>query len=73
MKKTLLLTLFISVATIGCIYAGGSGIAKPLNESLLLRFPDIHGENIVFTYAGDLYISGNNGGGSQKANLAYWL
>lgn len=66
MKKTLLLTLFITVATIGCVYANGSGATMPLNESRLLRFPDIHGENIVFTYAGDLYISGNNGGVARR-------
>lgn len=35
-------------------------------ESRLLRFPHINGERIVFTYAGDLYQVGANGGVARK-------
>lgn len=32
----------------------------------LLRFPDIHKDKIVFTYAGDLYLVGKDGGVARK-------
>ena len=36
--------------------------AKTSDEARLLRFPAVGGDNIVFTYAGDLYRVGINGG-----------
>ncbi len=36
------------------------------NEARLLRFPDINGSEIVFSYAGDLYITTSNGGMARK-------
>ena len=35
-------------------------------EARLLRFPTIHGDNIVFTYAGDLYTVNASGGIARK-------
>ncbi|HMD13814.1 MAG TPA: hypothetical protein VKI62_04250, partial [Bacteroidota bacterium] len=35
-------------------------------ESRLLRFPAIHGNQIVFTYAGDLYTVPSTGGIARK-------
>lgn len=35
-------------------------------EARLLRFPDIHNGQIVFTYAGDLYLSSTNSGSARK-------
>lgn len=35
-------------------------------EARLLRFPAIHGNSIVFTYAGDLYTVDSNGGVARK-------
>ena len=32
----------------------------------LFRFPDIHGEKVVFTYAGDLYLSSTQGGNAKR-------
>jgi tricorn protease len=31
-------------------------------QTKLLRFPDIHGDRVVFTYAGDLWVAGQAGG-----------
>ncbi len=36
------------------------------NETRLLRFPTIHNNQIVFTYAGDLYTVGSAGGTARK-------
>jgi tricorn protease len=36
------------------------------NEARLLRFPAIHGDQIVFTYAGDLYTVSASGGIARK-------
>ncbi|MFA6467472.1 MAG: S41 family peptidase [Bacteroidota bacterium] len=35
-------------------------------ESRLLRFPAVHGEKLVFTYAGDLYTVSSQGGVARK-------
>lgn len=35
-------------------------------EARLLRFPAIYGDQIVFTYAGDLYTVGSTGGAARK-------
>lgn len=36
------------------------------DEMRLLRFPAVHGDNVVFTYAGDLYTVNINGGVARK-------
>lgn len=36
------------------------------DEARLLRFPDIYKDNIVFTYAGDLYIVSTQGGTARR-------
>lgn len=35
-------------------------------EARLLRFPNINGDKIVFSYAGDLYVVNSNGGTARK-------
>lgn len=40
--------------------------AQPAAEARLLRFPAIHGDKIVFTYAGDLYTVPAAGGVARK-------
>jgi tricorn protease len=35
-------------------------------QTKLLRFPDIHGDKIVFTYSGDLWISSTGGGTATR-------
>ncbi len=40
--------------------------AKDTGEARLLRFPSVGGDNIVFTYAGDLYRVGINGGDAVR-------
>ncbi len=54
-----LLTLFFAVVLIA-----GSAPAK--EEARLLRFPAIHKDQIVFTYAGDLYSVDSTGGVARK-------
>ncbi|NJM14946.1 MAG: hypothetical protein HC896_05795 [Bacteroidales bacterium] len=39
---------------------------KAQTETHLLRFPDIHENNIVFSYAGDLYLTSINGGIARR-------
>jgi tricorn protease len=41
-----------------------AGISQ--QESRLLRFPAIHGDQIVFTYAGDLYLTTTEGGIARR-------
>ncbi|MCI0387378.1 MAG: S41 family peptidase [Acidobacteria bacterium] len=36
-------------------------------QTKLLRFPDIHGDKVVFTYGGDLWISPSSGGQATSA------
>lgn len=58
MKKTLILTLaFISLSQISLLSQ---------DEARLLRFPAIYDNQIVFTYAGDLYSVSADGGIARK-------
>jgi len=37
-----------------------------LAQTKLLRFPDIHGDKVVFTYGGDLWVASTSGGGATR-------
>lgn len=67
--KTLLIS-FSFMAITFCGYATDSSkvvnAADLTKEARLLRFPSVGGDNIVFTYAGDLYKVGINGGRATK-------
>jgi tricorn protease len=43
-----------------------AGVVTAQPETRLLRFPAIHGNQIVFTYAGDLYTVASGGGVARK-------
>jgi tricorn protease len=44
-----------------------SWLAKPVEaQTRLLRFPDIHGNQVVFTYAGDLWLASTDGGTARR-------
>ncbi|MDR2039596.1 MAG: PDZ domain-containing protein [Bacteroidales bacterium] len=60
MKKTLLIVLFV------CLLVR----VQAQQETRLLRFPAIHGNQLVFTYAGDLYTAGTSGGEARKLTNA---
>lgn len=40
--------------------------AQTGDEMRLMRYPDIHGETVVFTYAGDLWTANTNGGLARR-------
>ena len=49
------------------IVAGLGSFAESANaETRLLRFPDLHGDQIVFTYAGDLWLASTDGGAARR-------
>src|SRR5439155_10846970 len=48
------------------ILACWAGLATAQDEARLLRFPTIHGNTIVFTYAGDLYTVDAQGGVARR-------
>ena len=41
-------------------------VATAAAETRLLRFPDIHGDRVVFTYAGDLWTASTAGGQARR-------
>lgn len=47
-----------------CFLLAGPVLAQ--KPTLLLRFPDIHGNKVVFTYAGDLWIAPVSGGTATR-------
>ena len=49
-----------------CLFAAAATAAEPPDEARLLRFPAIHGDQIVFTYAGDLYTVAAAGGTARR-------
>ena len=43
------------------------GLCAPaMADTKLLRFPDLHGDQVVFTYAGDLWIASDEGGTARR-------
>ncbi|MBN2175065.1 MAG: PDZ domain-containing protein [Bacteroidales bacterium] len=56
MKKCFILLIFVFLA--GFLYSQ--------DEARLLRFPSIYGDQVVFTYAGDLYTVDASGGVARK-------
>ena len=46
-----------------------SGAAS--GQTKLLRFPDIHQDNVVFTYAGDLWTAPSSGGTGRGHQLLW--
>lgn len=52
------------IAFVFCTVLASPGIAN--DDARLLRFPTIHGDKIVFSYAGDLYTVGRTGGVARK-------
>jgi tricorn protease len=63
----LLMRILASVAVLFTLI-GGIAAAEPdaAAEARLLRFPAIHGDQIVFTYAGDLYTVPATGGAARR-------
>ena len=61
MKRTLLLATLLVLAV-----AGAAGPLAQAPETRLLRFPAIHGNQVVFTYAGDLYTVPATGGVARR-------
>jgi len=60
------------------LFAAGIFVAQPSmaaagQDARLLRFPDIHGDQIVFSYAGDIYTVSTNGGTARRltSNIGY--
>ena len=49
---------FFSIAVIATLFA----VLPSAAQTKLLRFPDIHGGKVVFTYAGDLWTASTTGG-----------
>ena len=45
-----------------CLLAVVLAASSAAAQTKLLRFPDIHGDKVVFTYAGDLWLASPSGG-----------
>ena len=58
MKRNLLI--------ISILFVFGLCSLQAQNEAKMLRFPAIHGNQVVFSYAGDLYTVDINGGVATK-------
>jgi tricorn protease len=52
----------ISVLMLAAVLTPGSAAA----QTKLLRFPDIHGDQVVFVYAGDLWVAASAGGTATR-------
>ncbi|HKP85666.1 MAG TPA: PDZ domain-containing protein, partial [Blastocatellia bacterium] len=52
------------VVVLAVLFANAS--AQSSNNTRLLRYPDIHGNLVVFTYAGDLWIAERAGGAARR-------
>src|SRR6516225_5485114 len=62
MRTGAFLTILLSAVAI----AGEAENPPAKDEARLLRFPTIHGDHIVFTYAGNLYAVASTGGVARR-------
>jgi tricorn protease len=62
---------FITATTLAALVSTATLFAGP--EARLLRFPSIHGNQVVFSYAGDLYTVASTGGIARRltSNVGY--
>jgi len=67
-KTNAVLRLSITKAVVIVFFAIFSATSSAQNNgnTRLLRYPDIHGQRIVFTYAGDLWIASRSGGQARR-------
>src|SRR5579864_3517531 len=49
-----------------CLCFALSFAASSNAQTKLLRFPDVHGNKVVFTYAGDLWLASTSGGAATR-------
>ena len=48
------------------VMCAGLAFGQEMQEGRLMRFPDIHGDKIVFVYGGDLWLASSSGGRAQR-------
>ncbi len=53
------------IAGVLCLLLGATG-AQADDGTRLLRYPDIHGDQVVFTYGGDLWLAPADGGSARR-------
>ena len=56
----------LAALALAALAAGAGPLAADPGEARLLRFPAVHGDRIVFTYAGDLYTVPAAGGTARR-------
>ncbi len=57
---------FLSVLLAFLVFPPAAGAAEPAGEARLLRFPDIYGDTVVFSHAGDLWSVPASGGVARR-------
>jgi tricorn protease len=62
MSRPRVLLLAVAVAVAAALLAPAAASA----QTRLLRFPDVHGDRVVFTYAGDLWMASTDGGAAWR-------
>lgn len=60
-----LLPTWAGVSIVSAFLALGAG-GRADAQTKLLRFPDLHGDKVVFTYAGDLWTAPASGGMASR-------
>ena len=50
------------LVVLACLVALAVFVSPAVAQTKLLRFPDVHGDKVVFTYGGDLWIASTSGG-----------
>ena len=48
------------------VVCAGLAFGQEMQEGRLMRFPDIHGDKIVFVYGSDLWLASSSGGRAQR-------
>ena len=63
LKRNIFARLFITATAVAFLLFASSAV---LAQTKLLRFPDIHGDRVAFTYGGDIWTAPDTGGSAIR-------
>ena len=60
------MSLIRNCAVVALVFYAALAFSQESQEGRLMRFPDVHGDRIVFVYAGDLWLASSSGGVARR-------
>jgi len=66
LRKAAVLSTYLCAIALLSLAGANPAFGEEMQEGRLLRFPDIHGDRVVFVYAGDLWLASTSGAAARR-------